>query len=200
MGTRRTLAASVADYRSIRSRGMTTKDNQNFRISISMTTQTPAGIDWKGEVEVSGPYDDAMLDQVVALSDQLAEKAMEQRAISSRLTEALDAIESLPARPRKKRSKLDQVMDAGAQVIKDAEAVENQAAAQVDELDSMADELNLDVVSQLVKEGEGLMASALEHQKAEVGSMQTLGKPHSIDELAAIGSTVPDDDDDDLPF
>lgn len=106
---------------------MTTKDNQNFRISISMTTQTPAGIDWKGEVEVSGPYDDAMLDQVVALSDQLAEKAMEQRAISSRLKEASDAIESLPARPRKKRSKLDQVieecfMDAGAQVIKDAEA------------------------------------------------------------------------------
>jgi len=177
---------------------MTTQDNQHVRISVTMETQSGNGIHWQGTVEVTGPMDDSMVDQVVLLSDQLAARAFGQDA-NNDIGEYIDkgglvekAVAAAPNRPRRRRT--------NAQI--EAEAVENQAAAQVDELDSMADELNYDVVSQLVKEGAGLMASALEHQKAEVGSTQTLGKPHSIDELAAIGSTVPDDDDDDddLPF
>jgi hypothetical protein len=101
---------------------MTTKDNQNVRISIAMTTQTPAGIDWKGEVEISGPYDDKMLDQVVELSDQLAEKAMEQRAISRRTATAEECLETLPQRPRRtRRTKAQMEADeAGAEETEEA--------------------------------------------------------------------------------
>jgi len=102
---------------------MTTRDNQTFRISITMTTQTPAGIDWRGEAEVSGPYDDGMLDQIVALSDQLAEKAMAQRDINhdGRIATIEESIAALPDRPRKKRSKLETSnldrVDAGADFL-----------------------------------------------------------------------------------
>ena len=181
---------------------MTTQDNQHVRISVTMETQSGNGIHWQGTVEVTGPMDDSMVDQVVLLSDQLAARAFGQDA-NNDIGEYIDkgglvekAVAAAPNRPRRRRT--------NAQI--EAEAVENQAAAQVDELDSMADELNYDVVSQLVKEGAGLMASALEHQKAEVGSMQTLGKPDAVSERSLhplakpSPETAMDDDDDDLPF
>jgi hypothetical protein len=152
---------------------MTLMDNQTLKVSVTMSTETAQGLHWEGSVEVAGPIDDSIMAQVLALSDELALKAIAQSAPRPRmLPEVLESVE-IPKRSRRRRTKaeieadalaaeqLDEAETAAAGTVDDeepgitafraaqiinrqAEAVQDQAAAQADELEGMAESIEDD--------------------------------------------------------
>jgi hypothetical protein len=92
------------------------QDNQTATVSIKMTTQTPAGMTWEGEVVITGPFDLRMIDQAIGMSDQLAERATRQAAINDRVQEAkareLESI-VIPKRSGRRRKTVMAEVDKG---------------------------------------------------------------------------------------
>ena len=94
---------------------MTTQDNQTVKITITMNTQTESGLNWQGSVEVTGPADSTMIEQVISLSDQLATEALSHRVAA---IDAVGIIQNLPDRPKRRKrnteeaiEKIDEVSD-----------------------------------------------------------------------------------------
>lgn len=77
---------------------MTTQDNQQVAILITVTSRTASGADWEGSVELSGPFDDNMVDQAVSMSKELTEKALCQENVSVE-----ECVKAAPSRPSKHR-------------------------------------------------------------------------------------------------
>ena len=88
--------------------GMTTQDNQTVKITITMNTQTESGLNWQGSVEVTGPADSTMIEQVISLSDQLATEALSHRVAA---IDAVGIIQNLPDRPKRRKRNTEEVIE-----------------------------------------------------------------------------------------